>query len=225
MAKQTTPEETLQESVAGAASKTEQFFSKYGKIIYICFAALVAVAVLVFCWSKFVVQPKKAEAAAELFHAEQWFAEGNYELALAGDDNYMGLEDIISKYGKKAGAAVYMYAGVAKLQEGNFEEAIAYLKKYSGKDAILAARAQACIGDAYVGLEDYKSALVWFEKAARTSDNAFSAGYLVKAGEVAEELGDSAKALAFYKKVKDQYPQAPEAMEIDKYITRIEAAE
>jgi TolA-binding protein len=53
----------------------------------------------------------------------------------------------------------------------------------------------------------------------------FAAGYLIKAGIAAEELGDNAKALSFYKEVKDQYANAPEAMEIDKYITRLENAE
>ena len=73
-----------------------------------------------------------------------------------------------------------------------------------------------------MGLEDYQSALAAYEKTAATVDNMFAAGYLLKAGQVAEELGDKDKALAFFKKIKDQYPQAPEAMDIDKYITRIE---
>ena len=78
------------------------------------------------------------------------------------------------------------------------------------------------MGDAYVGLEAYKSALAAYEKAAATSDNLYSAEYLFKAGQVAEEMGDTDKALSYYKEIKDQYPQAPVAMDIDKYITRIE---
>ena len=201
MAKMTTQEETREQNMAQVASKTEQFFDKNGKIIYTCAAVVVLLAAAIFCWNKFYLQPKKAEAAAQLFPAEQWFADGNYELALKGDDK-----------------------GVSALEQGNFNDAISYLKKYDGKDNILLGRAQACIGDAYVGLEDYSSALSWFEKAAATSDNMFSASYLVKAAAVCEKTGDKAKALSFYKKVKDQYPQAPEAMDIDKYITRIELA-
>ena len=62
----------------------------------------------------------------------------------------------------------------------------------------------------------------YFEKAAAVIDNVYSAGYLLKAGAVAEELGDNAKALSFYKKIKDQYPQSVEAYDVDKYIGRIE---
>ena len=37
-------------------------------------------------------------------------------------------------------------------------------------------------------------------------------------------MGDSQKALSFYKEIKNEWGNAPEAMEIDKYITRIESA-
>ena len=50
----------------------------------------------------------------------------------------------------------------------------------------------------------------------------YAAGYLLKAGQVAEEMGNKDKALDFYKKIKDQYPESAEASDIDKYITRIE---
>ena len=72
------------------------------------------------------------------------------------------------------------------------------------------------------GLEDYNKALGYFEQAAAVVDNMFAATYLLKAGLVAEKLGDNAKALSYYKKIKDQYPQSVEAYDIDKYIGRIE---
>jgi len=74
-----------------------------------------------------------------------------------------------------------------------------------------------------VGLEDYASALTWFDKAAKTSDNLFSATYLLKAGAVCEETGDTQKALSYYKEIKDRYPQSMEGYDIDKYISRIES--
>ena len=222
MANKPNEQETRQQNIAEAVSKSELFFQKYGKIIYGCVAAILLIALAILAYNRFILQPKKAEAQAEMFKAEQKFAQGDFELALNGDDNNLGFADIIEKYGTKGGESVYLYAGACALQTGKLEEAIDYLKKYDGKDRIMLARAQAGMGDAYVGLEDYKSALAAFEKAAATSDNMYSAGYLLKAGIVAEQLGEKEKALGFYKKIKDQYPQAPEAMDIDKYITRIE---
>ncbi len=51
----------------------------------------------------------------------------------------------------------------------------------------------------------------------------FAAGYLLKAGVVAEKLGQTEKALGFYKQIKDQYPQSMEGYDVEKYIGRIEA--
>ncbi len=225
MANQNLKEPQAQQNVVEAVSRTEEFFNENKKAIYGCLIALVVIGLGILAYSKFYAQPRKAEAAAQMFRAEQNFAEGNYELALNGDDNYPGFTEIASRYGKMAGKAVYLYEGISNLQTGNFEEAIKALKKYNGKDNILLGRAQACIGDAYVGREDYKSALGWFQKAAKTSGNMFSATYLLKAGVTAEALEDNQTALSCYKQIKDAYPQSPEAMDIDKYISRIETAE
>ena len=224
MANKPTEQELRQQNIAEAVSKSELFFQKYGKIIYGCVAAVLLIALAILAYNRFVLQPKKAEAQEEMFRAEQKFAQGDYELALNGDDNNLGFEDIIAKYGTKGGESVYLYAGACALQTGQFDKAVEYFKKYNGGDKILLSRAQAGIGDALVGLEDYPGALAAYEKAAATVDDLFAAGYLLKAGIVAEEMGDKDKALALYKEIKDQYPQAPEAMDIDKYITRIEFA-
>ena len=222
MAKKSTEQEQRQQNVAEAVSKTELFFQENGKIIYGCVAAILLIALAILAYNRFILQPQKEKAQADMFKAEQKFIQGDYELALKGDDNNMGFEEIIDTYGKKGGKSVYLYAGACALQTGEFDKAVQYFKKYDGEDKILLSRAQAGIGDAYVGMEDYKAALAAYEKAAATVDNLFAAGYLLKAGQVAEELGDTEKALSFYKKIKDQYPQSVEAADIDKYITRIE---
>ena len=216
-------EQQRQEKVIETVSKTDQFFRENKKAIYGTLAALVVIAVAIVAYLKFYYQPKCEEATAQMFPAEANFRNGEFDLALNGDGNVLGFAQIISDFGTKGGKDVYFYAGVCELQLGNYQNAIDYLKKYNGKDKILAARAEGCIGDAYVGLEKYSEALSCFEKAAAKADNMFAAGYLLKAGVVCEELGDNAKALTFYKKIKDQYAQSIEGYDIDKYITRIES--
>lgn len=210
------------EAVVEAVSKTEQFFNENGKLLGGILAGLVIVAVAAFCWVKFAYQPAVAEAQGQMALAEENFRAADYEVALNGDGNVLGFAQIINEYGSKAGKAANFYAGVCELQLGNYEEAINYLKAYNGKDAILKARALACIGDAYVGLENYETALNYFEKAAAIKDNMFAANYLLKAGLTAEKLGLNEKALGFYELIKDQYAASPEGYEIDKYIGRIE---
>ena len=215
------------EAVVEAVSKTEQFFEKNGKLLSIVCLAVVAVCIASFCWHKFVNQPKIAEAQGQMAFAEENFRNAadstGFALALYGDGNVLGFEQIIDEYGKKAGESVVFYAGVCEFNLKNYESAISYFKAYNGKDAILAARALACIGDCYVNMEDYKSALTYFEKAAAAGDNLFAAEYLLDAGLVAEKLGENEKALGFYKQIKENYAAAPQAYDIDKYISRIEA--
>lgn len=210
------------EAVVEAVSKTEKFFNENGKAMTWILVALLVVAAGVFCWNKFVYKPAVEEASAQMIAAVANFEAADYELALNGDGNALGFAQIIDEYGAKAGKAVYMYAGVCELQLGNWQLAIDNLKKYNGKDAILLARATACIGDAYVGLEDYETALSYFEKAAGIADNMYAAGYLLKAGVTAEKLGQNEKALGFYETIKDKYPQSMEGYDIDKYIGRIQ---
>lgn len=211
-----------QERIEATVSKTEQFYNDNKKAIWSIVIAVAAIFLLVLAYNQFIYEPKVAEAQEQMFPAESSFAAGEYELALNGDGNVLGFAEIAQNYGKKAGASVYFYAGVCELQLGNFQSAINYFKKYNGKDKILAARALACTGDAYVALEDYNSALSYFDKAANVVDNMFAASYLLKAGVVCEEMGNTDKALSYYKTIKDKYPQSIEGYDVDKYISRIE---
>ena len=215
-------EQEREEKVIETVSKTDQFFRENKKTIYGILIALVVIALALVAYQKFYVQPKSDEATAQMIPAEANFRNGEYELALNGDGNVLGFSQVIDEYGYYAGDAAFFFAGVCELQLGKYEEAISYLNKYNGKDEILKARAIACKGDAFAGLEKYKDAVSCYEKAAKVADNMFAAAYLLKAGVACEELGDNAKALSFYKTIKDQYPQSMEGYDIDKYISRIE---
>ncbi len=219
------PQMVQEENLAEAASKTEEFISKYGKTISWIVIGILLIGLAVVAYTKFYLQPKKAEASEQMFHAEQSFLLGDYETALNGDGNYPGFEEIADTYGAKAGKAIWLYAGICELQTGNYEEAVNYLKKYSVKDNILQSRAQGAIAGAYVELEKYDEALAMYKKAAATAGNMLAAGYLFQGGLVAEKLGKKDEALAMYKEIKDKYYQSPEAMDIDKYISNLENAE
>ena len=86
------------------------------------------------------------------------------------------------------------------------------------------ARAKAAIGDALVNKGDIAASVPYFEEAASISNNIFSAGYLHKAVICYEELGQLDKALAAYNKIKNEFPNSPEGMEVQKFISRVEAS-
>ena len=209
------------ENIEETVSKTDEWYNKYKKVIWAAVIAIVVIGLGILAYVKLIYQPKCAEAMQQAFPAEALFAEGEYDLALAGDGNILGLADVIEQYGSKAGSAVYMEAGICALQCGDYESALSYLKKYKGKEPILAARAIACQGDALAGLGNTKEAVAAYLKAAEKADNVFAAAYLLKAGLLSEQLGNTAKALECYETIKDKYPQTPEGYDIDKYITRL----
>lgn len=222
MAKSNSNEALKQEQIVETVSKTEKFFNENKKTVWGAVCAVLVVALCFFAYHSFYYAPKHAESLEQMYPAEAAFAAGNYELALNGDGNNPGFMQIMEDYGNVASKIVYFYAGICELQAGRWQEAADYLTKYKGSDRIMNGRALCCLGDAYVGLEKYEDAVKCYNKAAKASDNLFSAAYLLKAGQVYEQLGNDAKALECYKTIKDQYPQSMEGYGIDKYISRIE---
>ncbi|MBO7563127.1 MAG: tetratricopeptide repeat protein [Bacteroidales bacterium] len=211
-------------NVAEALSKTEVFFEKNKKTIGYVAGGIIVVAALIYAWYSLIYQPKQREAVDQLFVAERYFRLDSFNLALNGDGNSLGFAQVIDKYGKKAGEAVFFDAGICCLRLGDYDKAIDYLKKYSTKDNIMKARAKAAIGDALVNKGDIAASVPYFEEAASISNNIFSAGYLQKAGICYEELGQLDKALAAYNKIKNEFPNSPEGMEVQKFISRVEAS-
>lgn len=213
------------EAVGQVVSKAELFLEANKKRITIITVVIVAIVAIGLLFNQFYTKPLKAEAEAQTFVAEQYFRADNFEAALKGDGNAFGFEQVISEYGNKAGAAVYLYAGICELRLGNYQAAIDYLTDYKGNDPILKARALCCIGDAYVGLENYEKAVSNYLAAVKVSDNDFAAGYLLKAGLIYEEMNQPMEALKQYETIREQYGNTYEGREINKYITRVKVAE
>ncbi|MBO4428129.1 MAG: tetratricopeptide repeat protein [Bacteroidales bacterium] len=223
MANKPNPKELeRKEQIENTVSRTEQFFNENKNLIYGILLGILVVGLAVLGYHKYIYRPKCQEAQYQAVAAENAFQQGEFEIALNGDGNSLGFAQVIEDYGAKAGKAVYLYAGVCELQLGNNDSAIAYLRKYNGKEPILAARAKACLGDAYVNLEDYKAAVSSYKHAIKLADNDFAAGYLRKLGGVYEHLGDKAAALECYKTIKDKYPASVEAYDIDSFIVAVE---
>lgn len=217
-------EKLQQEKVAESISKVDAFYNENKKTFKACFCCIAVLVLGIIVYQHFVRAPKIAEALAQSYQAQAAFEKGEFELALKGDGNTLGFEQVIEDYGSAAGESVYLYAGLCELQLGNYENAISLIDKYDGTDTILAARALAAKADAYAALENYDKAIALYNDAAKKADSAYSAEYLLKAAIVCEETGKSEKALEIYKQIKDQYPMTREGQTIDKYISKIENA-
>lgn len=206
-------------------TRSEEFIQKNQKTLIIVGIAIVVLAVAIFAYFKWYKAPREVRAANEMFAAEQWFAQGDFEKALNGDDTFRGFLGVIDNYsGTKAGNLAKYYAGVANLRMGNYDEAAKWLGKYSGKDTFTKPLAEMMLGDVAIEQGQTDKAAAHYMKAAKMDDNYITAPTaLFKAGMSYIMLGDKTKAADCFNRVKKDYPEATEAQEIDKYIALAEA--
>ncbi len=206
-------------------TRSEEFIQKNQKTLIIIVAAILVVILGFFGLRKWVFQPRETRAAAEMFAAEQWFAQGDFEKALNGDDTFRGFLGVAQSYKcTKAGNLAKYYIGASYLNMGNFDEAARWLKKYHGKDTFTRPLAEMMLGDALIEQGDIKGAANHYTKAAKMNDNYITAPTaLFKAGMAYLMLEDNAKALDCFQQVKHNYPESTEWNEIDRYIALAEA--
>ena len=224
MAKQDTKQgDERLENVEEALSKTEQWIEDNQKTLWTILIAVLLVAVGIFFVTKYM-NKRNATASAQIFKAQQYFENEQYENALNGDGNNLGFLDVISDYGStKTGKLAQYYAGISYMKMGNYNDAIEHLKKYSGNDQILAPMALGAIGDCYMELGDNQNAVSYYGKAARKNPNDFTSPmFLVKEGMTYEIMGDYGKALEAYKLLKKDYPLSNEAFDISRNIAFLE---
>ena len=224
MSKEQKTKEDSFEQLEGALTSGEQFIEKNQKMIVNVIVVLLVIIGAYFGYNRFIVTPKVTEAANQIFGAQNYFEKDSFNLALNGDGNVLGFLEIIDKYGSTpSGNIANYYAGLSYLHLGQYENAIQYLKKFSSDDLLMANMALANIGEAYMQMGDYKNAATHYQKAANSKTNDFSTPmFLMKNGLALEKAGDYAGALKCYEQINREYPNAPEARDIEKYIERAE---
>lgn len=219
-----------------SASRTEQWVARNQNYI-LGVIGIVAVGVLAYLgYEKFIQEPKEAAASNELFYPMEYFrqaqqqdaiADSLYTLALNGAEGKYGLEDIIGEYsGTKAANLANYAAGVSYLHLDQYDKAISYLEDFDAEGGNYEAVSQGAIGDAFMELGQTSDALNYYEKAIKADENSFTTPiYLHKAGIAALELGDGAKALGFFERIKEEFPQAAQANGVEGFIGRAQAAQ
>ncbi len=204
--------------------RSEEFIKNNEKPILIAVIAVLVIILAIFGLRRWYFQPREERAQAEMFGAEQWFDQGEFQKALDGDDTFRGFPSVISSFGgtKAANLARY-YAGVCNLQLGNYDDAIHYMKKYKGTDTFSKAMAEMVIGDAQIEQGNTAAAAASYKKAAKMEDNFVTTPTaLFKAGMAYLMLNDNKQALECFKQVKN-YPESTEYAEIDRYIAIAES--
>ncbi|MBR9845729.1 MAG: tetratricopeptide repeat protein [Algicola sp.] len=215
------------------ASKAEDWAVKNQKNIFIVVGLAAAIVLGYLGYNKFIAEPKADEAMNEMFTAQKYFEEAVngtakdslYNLSLTGGEGKYGMLDIISEYGSTpAGNLANYYAGMAYLNTKDYTNAVKHLSEFETDDAVLEPIAKGGIGDAFVQLNQPEDALGYYEKAIAASTNDYTTPmYLFKAANVALGLGQTDKALGYFKRIKEEFSSASEATNIDVFIGRAEA--
>jgi len=204
-------------------SRSEAFLEKYKNIVYGVIGGVILLAGGIYYANAIYLPNKQAEALNMMYVAERYFEADSLDLAINGDGNFPGFEEIADDYSwTKAGNLAHYYLGIAYLKKGEFELAIDHLEDFSGDDVILSSIALGAIGDAHLELDNKDKALSYYKKAAdNKSNNLTTPIYLLRAGELAEEMGENKDALGFYERIKADYNTSTEGQNIDKYIARV----
>ena len=210
------------------ASKTEDFVAKNQKYIFIIIGLVAVVVLGSLAYKEFIAKPKQINAMNDMFQAQKYFdqavtgtaKDSLYNLALTGGEGKFGMLDIIEEYsGTPSANLASYYAGTAYLRLKDYKNAVEHLSNFKSDDEILAPLAKGNIGDAFVQLNQLEDALEYYEQAAEMRNNEYTTPmYLYKAGAIALDLGKVDKALTYFERIKEDYPNATEAATIDVFI-------
>ncbi len=210
-------------NVGEIVSNSEKFIEKNKKMITIIISVIVLGIAAYFLYQNFVVEPREKRAQEELYAAQKYFEQEDFEKALKGDGKHAGLVSIINEYGStKVGSLANYYAGNIYLRQGEYNKAIEHLSAYKGEDKIISTQVKALIGDAYEELGQLDKAISNYKEAAKSENIMTTPFVLLKLGQVYEMQKNNSEALNCYKRIKTEFPNSTEYREIEKYISRLE---
>ena len=202
--------------IEGSLSKAEQFFEDNKKTISIILAVIIIIVLAIFAIQKLYIQPKENKAQVEIYKAQKLFNNG--------DVTYLGFEQIADEYKiTKTGKMARYYMGICNLHLGEYQKAIDNLKKFKSNDYFVYAMSKSAMGDAYVELKDYSSAISCYKRAANIHENDLTTPEFLKKLAITYELaGDNKSALATYQEIVDKYPSSTTQIDAKKAIGRLQ---
>lgn len=164
-------------------------------------------------------------ATSEMAMAVSRYEAGEYAVALDGDINFTGLLEVADEYGgTDAGNLAKFYAADALFRLAEFGRALPLFQDVK-KDANYIG-ASALAGEAAIHEinGEYETAGDLFVRSANLFNSAVAGPeYLLSAGRAYEKAGSLDKARRAYEQVREDYPTAVQARDIDFYIGRATA--
>ena len=219
MAEQKNQNEHL--NVEDALTQSEAFLIKYKNAIIGGVVAVIIIVAGFIMYKNLYAEPREEKAQAALFKGQEYFEQDAYEQALNGDSiGFVGFLKVADDFsGTKAANLAKAYAGICYAQLGKYEEAVKMLDSFNGKDQMVAPAILGAAGNCYAQLGQLdKAASTLMSAADKADNNTLSPIFLMQAGEILVKQGKYDDAVDAYTKIKDEYFQSYQAMDIDKYI-------
>ncbi|HOO09427.1 MAG TPA: tetratricopeptide repeat protein [Cyclobacteriaceae bacterium] len=212
------------EALADTVKGVEHWIEDNPKIVFSVLGVLLLLVGGFFGYRYYVGSQEKM-AQKEMFQAVHYFEADSLDLALKGDGNNLGFEQIIDDYGlTDAANLANFYAGAISLKQGKFQLAIFYFEDFSSDDILIQPRAYSLMGDAYMELKDYASAAKYYNKASNYKPNKFfTPAYLMKEALAYERLNENKKAVAVYEKIISEFWDSGEYQNARKFKAKLEA--
>ena len=208
-------------NVEESLSKAGLYVVKNQNVILKLVGILLIIAFLFIGYTKFYIEPLEKEASEEMYIAEFYFQNNDFDKALNGDGQFSGFISVASDYSSTdaANLANY-YAAICQINLGEYENAINSLNEFSTDDVVLSALSTGLIGDANMELGNVLEALNYYVSAANDNVNSFTTPYfMMKQAGIHKNKEDYASALEIYNSIKSDYPKSTQALSIDKYIS------
>ena len=207
-----------------ARESAQSWFEQNKQLVLTVAAAVVLLVVGFVAYTLLYQQPRAEQATAQMYKAEQAFAQDSTTKALTdAGGGYPGFIKIVEDYGNtKTGDVANLYAALAYMKEGQYEAALDYLSDYSGGGDLSNTLRNGIKGDAYSELGDMDKALSSYSKASKSENEFFAPYFLLKYGLLSEKQGNTSDALEAYNQIKKDYPNSVQGQNIDAYIARVQ---
>lgn len=220
-------------NVNESLNKSQAFFDKYKKTIFIALGAIVVIIIGYFAFHEYYAIPREEKASTALAKGQEYFNMEQYDKALNGDGaGYVGFVKIVSDYsGTDAANLANLYAGLCEANLNKWNEAVKHLEAFdTASDAMISPAAVAALGNAYAQTGNVDKAIESLKKAASMADSkadgkanvSLSPTFLLQAGQLLESQNKKTEANKIYQEIKTKYINSAivQSSEIDKYIER-----
>ena len=228
MAKKVNKTDEQLANVEGNLSKVGLYVVKNSEKLIKLVGAIILGFAIFFGYNTFFVEANEKNANSEMYIAEFYFQNNNYEKALIGDGKFSGFLSIADQYSStETGNIANYYAAICQMNLGSsldsvqyFKNALSSLNNFETDDKIILSLATGLKGDANMELGNTNKAMSFYKSAATDNINSFTTPYfMMKQAKILESNKDFSSALEVYNTIKEDYPESKEGINIDKYIT------